>query len=94
MPETIEDRIENFKVPSFDPRFQQFNQLANCRTNYIDYHRCRNVMKAKGKSTYPCKYFKYAYKSMCPSVYTKAWDEQIEEGVFFPRIEPHENKCD
>ncbi|KAJ9115622.1 hypothetical protein QFC20_000948 [Naganishia adeliensis] len=34
--------------------------------NYVDYHKCIN---AKGEDFAPCKQFKRAYQSLCPSEY-------------------------
>ena len=36
--------------------------------NYVDYHKCIN---AKGEDFPPCKQFKKAYHSLCPSEFTR-----------------------
>jgi len=85
--DTIESKIENFTAEPYDVRFAQWANAGRCRQNFLDYHRCNSVMKSKGKSTYPCKYFQKVYKNMCPSQWIEKWNNNIEEGIFHDRIE-------
>lgn len=82
----IEERIRDYKSAPFDPRFPQWNAAARCRQNYIDYHRCQSVMKAKGESARVCDYFKLVYNDVCPNIWTSRWDEQMEEGTFPEKV--------
>ncbi|KAG8140520.1 hypothetical protein E2320_003204, partial [Naja naja] len=58
------------KVPftaPFDPRFPFTNQTRNCYQNYVDYYRCLNIMKTKGKDMQKCEWYHQVFKSLCPS---------------------------
>ncbi|KAI8930023.1 cytochrome c oxidase, subunit VIb [Entophlyctis helioformis] len=67
------------KTVGFDARFPNTNQTRNCWQNYVDYFKC---VDAKGEEYAPCKQFKSAYISLCPTKWTDKWDEQREEDVF------------
>ena len=84
--ETMKEKVENYKAAPFDPRFPQWNGSAKCRQNFIDFHRCNSVMKAKGKPADDCKYFKLVYRDVCPVGWIEKWNEQVEEGVFPDRL--------
>ena len=58
-----------------------------CRQNFLDYHRCNSVMEAKGKDTYPCKYFQKVYRSLCPPSWLEKWNTQIDENNLQDRID-------
>ncbi|TEB34476.1 cytochrome c oxidase subunit VIb [Coprinellus micaceus] len=69
----------------FDARFPNTNQTRNCFQNYTDYFKC---ITAKGEDFTPCKQFKKAYNSLCPSARIGKWDEQREAGTFPASLEP------
>ncbi|KAF8650993.1 hypothetical protein AX16_004979 [Volvariella volvacea WC 439] len=69
----------------FDARFPNTNQTRNCFQNYTDYFKC---ITAKGEDFAPCKQFKKAYNSLCPSKIISKWDEQRENGTFPASLEP------
>ncbi|KXN85867.1 Cytochrome c oxidase subunit 6B [Leucoagaricus sp. SymC.cos] len=69
----------------FDPRFPNTNQTRHCFQNYTDYFKC---ITAKGEDFAPCKQFKKAYNSGCPSAQISRWDEQREAGTFPASLEP------
>ena len=46
-------------------RFPNTNQTRHCFQNYTDYFKC---ITAKGEDFAPCKQFKRAYNSLCPSM--------------------------
>ncbi|KAI6107878.1 cytochrome c oxidase subunit VIb [Pisolithus sp. B1] len=64
--------------------------------NYTDYFKC---VAAKGEDFAPCKQFKRAYHSLCPSECNQSpcyscsndvskWDEQRDNGTFPASLEP------
>ncbi|KAI9428744.1 cytochrome c oxidase subunit VIb [Lactarius indigo] len=66
----------------------------HCYQNYTDYFKC---IAAKGEDFAPCKQFKRAYNSLCPSqsLFRAAllnligkWDEERENGTFPASLEP------
>ncbi|KAH6913271.1 cytochrome c oxidase, subunit VIb [Coprinopsis sp. MPI-PUGE-AT-0042] len=70
----------------FDARFPQTNQTLNCWQNYCDYFKC---VAAKGDGYAPCKQFKKAYNSLCPSASPiSKWDDQRDNGTFPASLEP------
>ncbi|XP_070584968.1 cytochrome c oxidase subunit 6B2 [Erythrolamprus reginae] len=75
----------SFTAP-FDPRFPFTNQTRNCYQNYIDYYRCLNIMKTKGKDIEKCEWYHKVYKSLCPSSWIDHWDEQRKLGTFPGKI--------
>ncbi|KAH9925539.1 cytochrome c oxidase, subunit VIb, partial [Fomitopsis serialis] len=52
------------QTAGFDARFPNTNQTRHCFQNYTDYFKC---IAAKGEDFAPCKQFKRAYNSLCPS---------------------------
>ncbi|THH16674.1 hypothetical protein EW146_g4021 [Bondarzewia mesenterica] len=52
------------QTAGFDARFPYTNQTRHCFQNYTDYFKC---IAAKGEDFAPCKQFKRAYNSLCPS---------------------------
>ncbi|TBU22264.1 cytochrome c oxidase, subunit VIb [Dichomitus squalens] len=52
------------QTAGFDARFPNQNQTRHCFQNYTDYFKC---IAAKGEDYAPCKQFKRAYNSLCPS---------------------------
>ncbi|EED81619.1 subunit VIb of cytochrome c oxidase, partial [Postia placenta Mad-698-R] len=77
------------QTAGFDARFPNTNQTRHCFQNYTDYFKC---IAAKGEEFAPCKQFKRAYNSLCPSTYTPCaigkWDEQRENNTFPASLEP------
>ncbi|KIJ57638.1 hypothetical protein HYDPIDRAFT_184275 [Hydnomerulius pinastri MD-312] len=77
------------QTAGFDARFPNTNQTRHCFQNYTDYFKC---VAAKGDDFAPCKQFKRAYNSLCPSQYTSLtiakWDDQRENGTFPASLEP------
>lgn len=67
------------RTPPYDPRFPNVNQTRNCWQNFVDFHRCTNRY---GEKYQPCKYFEFAYKSLCPVDWHTKWSEEVEEGTF------------
>mmetsp|Transcript_26598 Transcript_26598/g.26478 ORF Transcript_26598/g.26478 Transcript_26598/m.26478 type:complete len:81 (+) Transcript_26598:42-284(+) len=76
MTQTTEPQLATVQ---FDARFPNTNQTKNCWQNYVDFHKC---VKAKGEDYPVCQYFRKAYKSLCPSIWTNRWDEEVAEGRF------------
>ncbi|KAN0138899.1 Cytochrome c oxidase, subunit VIb [Lactarius tabidus] len=72
------------QTAGFDARFPYTNQTRHCFQNYTDYFKC---IAAKGDDFAPCKQFKRAYNSLCPSEISK-WDEQRDNGTFPASLEP------
>ncbi|KAI5121233.1 hypothetical protein M0805_007240 [Coniferiporia weirii] len=52
------------QTAGFDARFPNTNQSRHCFQNYTDYFKC---ITAKGEDFAPCKQFRRAYNSLCPS---------------------------
>ncbi|KAI0774966.1 subunit VIb of cytochrome c oxidase, partial [Trametes elegans] len=76
------------QTAAFDARFPNTNQTRHCFQNYTDYFKC---IAAKGEDYAPCKQFKRAYNSLCPSTLPnliEKWDEQRENGTFPASLEP------
>ncbi|KIJ57534.1 hypothetical protein HYDPIDRAFT_184280 [Hydnomerulius pinastri MD-312] len=77
------------QTAGFDARFPNTNQTRHCFQNYTDYFKC---VAAKGDDFAPCKQFKRAYNSLCPSQYISLtigkWDDQRENGTFPASLEP------
>ncbi|KAI0059174.1 cytochrome c oxidase subunit VIb [Artomyces pyxidatus] len=81
------------QTAGFDARFPYTNQTRHCFQNYTDYFKC---IAAKGEDFAPCKQFKRAYNSLCPSTFARLnsnsqisrWDEQRENGTFPASLEP------
>ncbi|KAL5485747.1 COX12 [Sanghuangporus weigelae] len=64
---TAESPLESkyvLQTAGFDARFPNTNQTRHCFQNYTDYFKC---IAAKGEDFAPCKQFKRAYNSLCPS---------------------------
>lgn len=81
--------IDDVKTHPFDARFPNTNQTYNCYQNYVDYFKC---VESKGEDFAPCKSFKFAYQSLCPTLWTDQWDEQREEGVFTGLVDQSSNE--
>ncbi|KAI5987172.1 cytochrome c oxidase subunit VIb [Pisolithus marmoratus] len=68
------------QTAGFDARFPNTNQTRHCWQNYTDYFKC---VAAKGEEFAPCRQFKRAYHSLCPSelqlISVSKWDEQRGE---------------
>ena len=62
-----------------DPRFPAQNQAKHCYTRYQEFHKCA---KEKDEEDDDCKFFKRAFKSLCPNDWVEAWDEQRDAGLF------------
>ena len=62
--ESTNERQITIRTPGFDARFPNTNQAKNCWQNYVDYYRC---VEAKGEDFEPCKQFKFAFQSLCPT---------------------------
>ncbi|KZP27304.1 cytochrome c oxidase subunit VIb [Athelia psychrophila] len=76
------------QTAGFDARFPNTNQTRHCFQNYTDYFKC---IAAKGDDYAPCKQFKRAYNSLCPSAYLlliEKWDDQRENGTFPANLDP------
>ncbi|KAG8213200.1 cytochrome c oxidase subunit VIb, partial [Butyriboletus roseoflavus] len=76
------------QTAGFDARFPNTNQTRHCFQNYTDYFKC---VTAKGEDYAPCKQFKRAYNSLCPSKCfgpLSRFDEQRENGTFPASLEP------
>ncbi|KAF8501437.1 cytochrome c oxidase subunit VIb [Russula emetica] len=76
------------QTAGFDARFPYTNQTRHCFQNYTDYFKC---ISAKGEDFAPCKQFKRAYHSLCPTPldgWIEKWDEQREDGTFPASLEP------
>ncbi|EPQ54290.1 subunit VIb of cytochrome c oxidase [Gloeophyllum trabeum ATCC 11539] len=77
------------QTAGFDARFPNTNQTRHCFQNYTDYFKC---IAAKGEDFAPCKQFKRAYNSLCPSTSLsydiQRFDEQRENGTFPASLEP------
>ncbi|KIK80972.1 hypothetical protein PAXRUDRAFT_833206, partial [Paxillus rubicundulus Ve08.2h10] len=63
------------QTAGFDARFPNTNQTRHCFQNYTDYFKC---IAAKGEDFAPCKQFKRAYNSLCPSEHI---DSQIRRSA-------------
>ncbi|KAG9315096.1 cytochrome c oxidase subunit VIb, partial [Chiua virens] len=79
------------QTAGFDARFPNTNQTKHCFQNYTDYFKC---ITAKGEDYAPCKQFKRAYHSLCPSMCSSPshgiarFDDQRESGTFPASLEP------
>ncbi|KAF8121831.1 cytochrome c oxidase subunit VIb [Boletus edulis] len=77
------------QTAGFDARFPNTNQTKHCFQNYTDYFKC---VAAKGEDYAPCKQFKRAYNSLCPSKCYGSriarFDDQRENGTFPASLEP------
>lgn len=75
----------------YDPRFPQQNQTLNCFINYVDYHRCQELLPGDSR----CEYFKEVVGVMCPNAWVARWDQQREKGTFPHKIiKVPENYCE
>ncbi|KAH8981605.1 cytochrome c oxidase subunit VIb [Lactarius hatsudake] len=93
MSDTVQSKYV-LQTAGFDARFPYTNQTRHCYQNYTDYFKC---IAAKGEDFAPCKQFKRAYNSLCPSesLFRAAfpnliakWDEERENGTFPASLEP------
>ena len=84
---TIQSVGEGVKAPKeclqFDARFPNQHQSRNCFQNILDYQRC---IKIKGEDYEPCRYFRYAYRNICPKDMCEKFEETIDNNVFPGRI--------
>lgn len=69
-------------ITKIDPRFPQINQTLNCYVNYIDYHRCVDLLEGDER----CEYFKKVFTALCPFAWVEKWDKMREDGIFPHKI--------
>ncbi|TGZ50398.1 hypothetical protein CRM22_010795 [Opisthorchis felineus] len=66
-------------VVPYDSRFPNTNQTGNCRENFIDYFRCKNLY---GEDYKPCNYFHKMYRVICPKFWYEEWEAQVADGTY------------
>ena len=77
--EEEEPLVLEVRTAPVDPRFPAQNQAKHCYTRYQEFHKCA---KEKDEEDDDCKFFKRAFKSLCPNDWVEAWDEQRDAGLF------------
>ncbi|RWW45421.1 hypothetical protein BHE74_00048742 [Ensete ventricosum] len=77
-PPPATDVLKIGTAPS-DFRFPSTNQTRHCYARYLEYHQCR---KAKGEESPELEKFQRYYRSLCPTEWVVAWNEQRQLGTF------------
>ncbi|XP_014443706.1 cytochrome c oxidase subunit 6B1-like [Tupaia chinensis] len=82
MAEEFKTQIKSYKTAPFYSHFPNQNQTRNCWQNYLNFHRWKKAIIAKGGDVSVCKWNWRVYKSLCPISWISTWNDCRAEGAF------------